>query len=92
LWLFLAVIGHYLYDFTTQDKILSSSKVAFGVCLSGMLVYSWLLLRNLLTKEGRHELFFKRADLPTAPIFLRVVVCIVPVAALGALLAPLVIK
>ena len=91
-WLFAAIIGHYVQEITRSDVIERSTKVAFATCVIGLVVTSALLLRGFISKKGREALLAKQPNLPPATAFFRTLVWIVPIMALGAALAPMLIK
>jgi len=92
LWLFAAIVGHYAQDIARNEVIQFSTKIAFAVSVTGLMVYSLLLLRGLVSKERREGLISKQTEVPQVRISFRILVWIVPFAALGALLAPALVK
>ena len=84
LWLFAAILGHY----ALSESIQGSSKIALFTCVTGFAIYSLLLIRDLFSKERRASLLSMQSGFRTPSPTLRILVWIVPVLALGAVLAP----
>ena len=92
LWLCAALIGHYVQDMTRAASVQRGSKVTLAICVTGLLFYAFLLIRSLVSKERRDELFSLQRDWPKPRLLLRVLIWLVPMLALGALLAPSLIR
>jgi hypothetical protein len=92
LWLLAALIGHYLQDMAKNGVTQWSTRRAFAMIVIALVIYLVLFLRSLTSREKRKGLLCKQAGLPEVGAGLRLLVWIVPIMALGALLAPAVIR
>ena len=92
LWLFLAMCGHYTLMLSKRAVVTGGAKIAITVGIAGLVVYLWLLIRGLVSKERRADLLAKRSDALPVRVIFRVLVWSIPVLGLGALLAPVLIK
>ena len=91
-WLFAAVCGHYVQTLPHRESVTAGSKIAVVVCTTGLLTYSWLLIRGLSTVKRRSDLFEKRPPVQKVGLAFQLMVWVIPVLALGAVLAPAVIR
>jgi len=87
-WLFAAAIGHYLQEFAKKESIQWHTKLAFAVCVLGLIAYSALLCSSLASREKRNDLWQIQTGLPQVGDSFRALVWIVPIVAFGALISP----
>jgi len=92
LWLFVATIAHYTQAIARSEVISGRTKTALAICIVGFVVYSVLLLRGVSSEARRKALFSRQSDLPSVSATLRVLVWTVAFLALGAALAPAIIR
>lgn len=92
LWLFLAICGHYAMMLPRKESGTVGAKIAVLVGISGVLVYSWMLLRGLGSEERRKDLLLVHPELPKASLALRILVWAIPILAIGAVLSPIFIR
>ena len=92
LWLLAATIAHYVQDMAQSDVVQGTTKTAFATCVVVLVVYSVILLRGITSEERRKALFSRQPDLPPASVTLQILVWVVAFLALGAALAPAIIR
>lgn len=92
LWLFLAICGHYAQMLPRRESVGAGAMIAVIVGIAGSLTYSWLLIRGLSSKARREEMLAKQSGVAQVRLAFRVMVWTIPVLALGAVLAPAVIR
>ena len=91
-WLLIAVLAHYAQDFPRAETVRPRSQYVFEMLAAVFLAHLVLFVRSLLSREKRKSLLRKRPDLPVPVPLLRIAVWLIPILALGAVLAPHVIK
>ncbi len=92
LWLFVAIIAHYVQDIARSDVVSGRSKAALAVCIVGVVVYLVLLLRGVSSEERRRALLSRQSDLPAVSVTFQILVWVVALLALGAALASAIIR
>lgn len=61
------------------------------VCSAGSILYATILTREIFTKEGRSDLFAKRANIPDVGLFTKLLIWLVPILVVCANAAPFLI-
>lgn len=92
LWLFLAICGYYAQMLSRREAGAAGDEITLVVGILGLATYAWLLIRGLSSKARREALLAKQPDPAQVSRFFRLVVWIVPPLALGAALAPAVVR
>ena len=88
LWLFGGVITNYAMTMARAEVVRGKTKAVVVICAFGFILYGVMLVRGLISPEGRRRLISKQSHLPPVSLPLRSSVWLIAVLALCAALSP----